>query len=37
MLKPKTHSFRLKVLLSKIEAVSNKVASRCHAFLRLDG
>lgn len=35
MLKPKTHLFKVKVMLNKLEAVNNKVASRCHAYLKI--
>lgn len=35
MLKPKTHTFKLKAMLYKLEIVNNKVASRCHAFLKI--
>ena len=35
MLKPKNHLFKVKVMLSKLEAVNNKVASRCHAYLKI--
>lgn len=35
MLKPKTHLFKVKVMLNKLEAVNNKVASRCHASLKI--
>ena len=35
MLKPKTQAFRLKVMLNKLEAVSNKVVSRCIATFKI--
>ena len=35
MLKPKTENFKVKVMLYKLEAVSNKVTSRCHASIRI--
>lgn len=35
MLKPKTENYRVKVMLYKLEAVSNKVTSRCHASIKI--
>jgi len=35
MIKPKSHLFKVKVMLNKLEAVNNKVASRCHAILKI--
>jgi len=33
MIKPKTQNFRVKVMLIKLEAVNNRVSTRCHASL----
>lgn len=35
MIKPKTQSYRVKVMLIKLEAVTNRVATRCYASLKI--
>ena len=35
MIKPRTQTFKVKVMLIKLEAVNNRVATRCHASLKL--
>jgi hypothetical protein len=35
MLKPHTHTFKIKFHLIKLEAVNNKVSTRCHAYIRI--
>ena len=35
MIKPKTQQFRLKFMLIKLEAVINRVSTRCHASLKI--
>lgn len=35
MLKPKSENFKVKVMLYKLDAVSNKVISRCHASIKI--
>ena len=35
MIKPRTQQFKVKVMLIKLEAVNNRVATRCHAALQV--
>lgn len=35
MIKPRTQNFRMKVMLIKLEAVNNRVATRCHATIMI--
>lgn len=35
MLKPKNHLFKVKIMINKLEAINNKVSSRCLATLQI--
>ena len=35
MIKPKSQSYKVKVMLIKLEAVTNRVATRCQASLKI--